>query len=212
MLLALGLIALGSLSNFVTFNAYAKSIISIVSHPVAALGLACVLAFLQSKNYKNSTFITFKGIEQSIPIILITGAGGAFGQILKQSELSTILQSTFDTDYTALGLVFTAYVMAMIIKTAQGSSTAALVIASSIIFPLVAPFELNTWQLAVIVSTIGCGAMAVSHANDSYFWVVTKFSDFTVNEGYKKYSLMTLLLSITGLVSCLILFTLVSYP
>ena len=193
-----------------TFNAYAKSIISIVSHPVAALGLACVLAFQQSKNYKNSTFITFKGIEQSIPIILITGAGGAFGQILKQSELSTILQSTFDTDYTALGLVFTAYVMAMIIKTAQGSSTAALVIASSIIFPLVAPFELNTWQLAVIVSTIGCGAMAVSHANDSYFWVVTKFSDFTVNEGYKKYSLMTLLLSITGLVSCLILFTLVS--
>jgi len=207
-LLAILLIASGSLLQFTGKESILAEVITFISDPAVALVIACFIAFVQLSKTQNRGSLIVTGAKQSLPIILITGTGGAFGQVLKQSALSQTLANTFaqDGSGSAISLLLIAYVMAVIIKSAQGSSTAAIVITSSILFPLTAGYDLSIWQIAVIISTIGVGAMAVSHANDSFFWVVTRFSEMSVKEGYSKYSLLTLILSITGLGSCLLLF------
>ena len=75
----------------------------------------------------------------------------------------------------------------------QGSSTSALVIASAILAPLIPEIgSASVFQLSLLVMAFGAGAMTVSHANDSYFWVVTQFSGFSVKQGYRGFTLMTL--------------------
>jgi len=210
-ILAITLIACGSLLQFTAAEGFLTQIIAFISDPVVALIIACLVAFVQLNRSQNRKSLLFSGTKQALPIILITGTGGAFGQVLKQSALSDTLSTTFSQDNggSVMSIVLIAYIMAVIIKSAQGSSTAAIVITSSILFPITTGYDLNTWQIAIIISTIGVGAMAVSHANDSFFWVVTRFSGMSVKEGYTKYSFLTLALSLTGLGSCLLLILLI---
>lgn len=210
-LMALVLISLGSMSNVLSVEGNIRSIFNVLANPIFALSVACILGAIQLRDSTEVKARLLEGTKQALPIILITACGGAFGQVLKQSSLINVLSEQLtNSSYEAVIILVIAYVLAFIIKTAQGSSTAALVITSSILLPIISPLELNVWATAIIVSTIGCGAMAVSHANDSYFWVVTKFSGLSVEEGYKKYSLMTFVLSLTGFLTCLAFFLLVS--
>jgi GntP family gluconate:H+ symporter len=177
---------------------------SIVVHPVTALFIGTMIAWFQIGVEKRKFTLWKKGTADALPIVLITGMGGAFGQVLKESSLSTSLSETFITSGgTFAHLLLIGFTGALIIKTAQGSSTAAIVITSSILFPLTG--GLSGWETALLISAIGSGAMAISHANDSYFWVVSKFSDLSVRESYQYFSVLTLVLGLTGFVSCWIL-------
>lgn len=142
----------------------------------------------------------------ALPIIIITAMGGAFGAVLKQSSMADLLEQTF-TDFggSPAMLLILGYVVSLILKTAQGSSTASLVITSSIMFPLLLTAGLTPWDTALLIGAIGSGAMAISHANDSFFWVVTRFSGLSVRQGYLRFSLTTLLLSLSGLATSLLL-------
>jgi GntP family gluconate:H+ symporter len=163
--------------------------------------VACVIAWIQIGKERKTAWIG-KGIKDALPIVLITGMGGAFGQVLKMSTLISNVTDLFaSSGGSAAYLLLIGFATALIIKTAQGSSTAAIVISSSLIFPLTG--ELTAWQTALLISAIGSGAMAVSHANDSYFWVVSRFSGMTVRQSYKYFSLLTLLLAATGILTCL---------
>ena len=200
-LIAMAMIATGSVIG--TLNGGTSSY-TWIFHPITALLVASVWAWLQVPVKAGRSGLLLNGIREALPIVLITGMGGAFGQILKASDLVSSLTASFGQNSGDLGeLLLIAFLCAFIIKTAQGSSTAAIVITSSLILPLVD--GLSPWQTAILISGIGSGAMAVSHANDSYFWVVTKFGELKVRESYTHFSLVTLAMALTGLATAYIL-------
>ncbi len=140
-----------------------------------------------------------EGIQSAAPILLITGAGGAFGAMLKITPLGDYLGSTL----SALGIgLFMPFVVAAALKTAQGSTTVALVTTSALVAPLLPQLGLDSEMGRVLtVMAIGAGAMTVSHANDSFFWVVTQFSRMTVSTAYRAQTLATLVQGIAGMLA-----------
>jgi GntP family gluconate:H+ symporter len=134
----------------------------------------------------------------SAPIILITGAGGVFGMMLQNSGIATLVSSNLASMNWGL---FLPFLMALALKTAQGSSTVAMITTASIVAPLLPVLGLDTDILKVFgVLAIGCGAIAISHANDSFFWVMTQMTGMNIKMGNQTHSLGTLLLACTAIV------------
>ncbi|MEX0649059.1 MAG: GntP family permease [Balneolaceae bacterium] len=131
-------------------------------------------------------------------IILITGAGGAFGAVLRETDLGD-----FAAQFASgggLGILI-PFLIAAFLKTAQGSSTVAIITAAAICAPLLEPMGLESATgKALVVLAIGAGSLTVSHVNDSYFWVVAKFSDMDTATALKTHTTTTLVMGITGLV------------
>ena len=184
--------------------------IAFVGEPVISLVIGIMLCLLLPKklNYDmlSSSGWVGKAIKDAASIILITGAGGIFGKILQNSGIADILGQTL-TEYN-MG-IFLPFVLAAAIKTAQGSSTVALVTTASIIMPMMAPLGFDSEiQKALVVIVIGAGSAVVSHANDSFFWVVTQMSGMNVNTGYRLFSLGSGILGLTGAISVYVFYTL----
>ncbi len=175
-------------------------IIGFVGEPVIALLIGVFLCLLlpQKLNYDmlSTTGWVGKAVKDAASIVLITGAGGIFGQILQDSGIATTLGQSLSP--LNLG-IFLPFVLAAALKTAQGSSTVALITAASIVMPMMPALGFETeMQKALVVLAIGAGSSVISHANDSFFWVVTQMSGMGVNTGYRLFSLGTFVLGITG--------------
>jgi GntP family gluconate:H+ symporter len=168
----------------------AKAFLSFIGDPVTALLIGIILAlFLVKKDYIQEAKGDWmgEGIKNAAVILAITGAGGAFGAILKASPMSGFIESSL----AGLNLgILLPFFISVALKTAQGSSTVAIITTSSIMAPIMGTLGLNP---ALTVLAIGSGAMVVSHANDSYFWVVSKFSDMEVSVAYRSYTTATLI-------------------
>lgn len=137
-----------------------------------------------------------KAVKDAASIVLITGAGGIFGAILQNSGIAEVLGSTL-TEYD-LG-IFLPFLLAAALKTAQGSSTVALITAASIIMPMMPSLGFDSdMQKALVVVALGAGSSVVSHANDSFFWVVTQMSGMDVKTGYRLFSTGTFVLGTTA--------------
>ncbi len=163
--------------------------------PVVALLLGVFFAFLLPKKLTTEMLSTSGWVGESIvgaaTIIIITGAGGAFGEVLKGSGISQFITDQVGPN-ASLSLLL-PFGVAAILKTAQGSSTVAISTTAAVILPLLGPLGLDSpTGRALVVVTIGAGSMIVSHVNDSYFWVVTGFSKMSLKEGYKYQTLGTL--------------------
>ena len=105
----------------------------------------------------------------------------------------------------AIGIFF-PFLLAAILKSAQGSSTVAITTTAGIVAPLLPVLGFATpLEISLVVMAIGAGAMTVSHANDSYFWVVTNFGEMQPEEGYKTQTAMTLVIGIAAIVEIFIL-------
>lgn len=183
--------------------------INFVGEPVISLLIGIFLClFLPKKlNYDmlSSSGWVGKAIKDAASIILITGAGGIFGKILQNSGIADILGQTL-TDYN-MG-IFLPFVLAAALKTAQGSSTVALVTTASIIMPMMPSLGFDSEiQKALVVVAIGAGSAVVSHANDSFFWVVTQMSGMNVKTGYRLFSLGSGLLGLTGAITVFIFYS-----
>jgi gluconate:H+ symporter, GntP family len=138
------------------------------------------------------------GISAAAPILLITGAGGAFGTILKEVQIGEIIGNLL-AGYQ-LG-IFLPFIIAAAFKTAQGSSTVALIATSALIAPLLSTIGLESLYGKVLaVMATGAGAMTISHANDSYFWVVTQFSGMDVKTGIKTHTTATLIQGLSSII------------
>ena len=161
-------------------------------NPVIALLLGCIPALLLPARVSRTDWIK-DALTLAGPILIITGLGGAFGAILKASTLADDVAGWVGTEALSLTtLVAISFGLAALLKTAQGSSTGALVITSGMIAPLVPLAGLTGGiELSLLTLAIGGGAMTVSHGNDSYFWVVTRFSGIGVGEAYRSYSVLT---------------------
>lgn len=137
-----------------------------------------------------------EGIRISAPILLITASGAAFGAVLAASDLTDFLGSSLST--LGLGLAV-PFLISAALKTAQGSSTVAMVTTSVLLLPLLPALGLDS-DLGKVLSVlaIGAGAMVVSHANDSYFWVVSQLSRIPVATAYRTLTPATAIQGVAG--------------
>ena len=173
--------------------------------PTVALLIGVFLSFRLipdwSEEYINGW--VSEGLRNSATIIMITAAGGAFGAVLKATEVGTYISGLL-AGYQ-LG-IFLPFIIAVAMKTAQGSSTVALITTSALVSPMLVDLGLSSESArALTVISIGAGAMIISHANDSYFWVVSQFSGMDTTTAYKSYSLATLVQGVTSIVFVYIL-------
>lgn len=203
------LICLGSIANFPSAPLGKEGLFSLLvflGQPVNALliGLFLSLLLLKSDN-KIAEFSEriSQGLVAAAPIILITGAGGAFGAVLKATPIGDFLGSSL----SALGVgIFMPFIVAAALKSAQGSSTVALVATSALVAPMLGDIGLGSEMGRVLtVMAIGAGAMTVSHANDSFFWVVTQFSRMSVKQAYKAQTMATLIQGVTSMLAVYVL-------
>lgn len=188
------IVKLGTASSSTLFE-----IFYFITSPTMALGIGMLFAFSQSKK-NNTLFINQtlkKGIEQAAPILIITGMGGALGSIIQTIPLEDYAVSL--TAFEGLGILI-PFLIAALLKTAQGSSTVAIITTSSIIFPLLPLLGLDSEMGKVwAILALGVGSMTVSHANDSYFWIVTQMGGLDVKSAFRSHSVGTLLQGLVGL-------------
>jgi GntP family gluconate:H+ symporter len=171
--------------------------IRFIGDPVVALILGLLSSLLLVRKGELGKAINDwmgQGIKDSAIILVITAAGGSFGAIIAASPIVDFIKGGMVN--LSLG-VFMPFIIAAALKTAQGSSTVAIITTSSILAPMLGTIGLDPALAAV---AIGAGSMVVSHANDSYFWVVSQFSGIPVATAYKTYSSAT---AIEGIVAAL---------
>jgi len=183
--------------DFVTF-------LDFLGQPAVALLIGVFIAFTLPKKLTTEMVSTNgwvgKAIVAAANIIIITGSGGAFGQVLKNSGIGIFLGEHLG-QITALS-IWLPFIISAALKTSQGSSTVAIITSASICAPLLGALGLDApTAKALTVVAIGAGSMVVSHANDSYFWVVTGFSGMTIKQGYKLQTLGTLVVGTAAAVT-----------
>ena len=167
-----------------------------IGEPFIALLIGVFLSLLLPKKLEKEMLSTTgwvgKSLSDAASIILITGAGGIFGKVLQNSGIADVLGDTL----AGLNLsIWLPFILAAAIKTAQGSSTVALITTASIMAPLMDKLGFaDNLEKAMVVIAIGAGSAVVSHANDSFFWVVTQMSGMDVRMGYRMQSLGTFVL------------------
>lgn len=177
------------------------SLFHFLGQPLNALmiGLGLSLLLLKGDNkVKEFSDRISQGLAVAAPILLITGAGGAFGAVIKATPIGDFI----GTSLSALGIgIFMPFLVAAALKSAQGSSTVALVATSALVAPMLGDIGLGSEMGRVLtVMAIGAGAMTVSHANDSFFWVVTQFSRMSVAQAYRAQTMATLIQGITAII------------
>lgn len=203
-----------------SFNNYGKylteglifDVITFLGNPVIALLIGLGFALLLPKELERKMLSTEgwvgKALKDAAVIIMITGAGGVFGKVLQNSGIADVIGSGLEG--MSLG-IWVPFIISAAIKTAQGSSTVAMITTASIIAPLLASlgFESDA-SIAFCVLAIGAGSMVVSHANDSFFWVVTQMTGMSVSQGYRLHSVGTGIIGISSIIVIYILSLVVS--
>ncbi|ADG71232.1 GntP family permease [Brachyspira murdochii] len=207
-LLPIVLIALKSIADFPSAplgDGALKTFFSFIGTPVIALllGIFLSMTLLTKVSKDDRLSIMSEGILNSASILAITGAGGSFGEILKSLPIAEILSSSLLQFNIG---VFLPFIIAMLLKTAMGASTVSMIVTSSMMLPLMATLGFTSEiQKVLVIMAIGAGAMTVSHANDSYFWVVSQFSNMTPQQAYKCQTGVTLVQGLTTIIIVFIL-------
>lgn len=216
------LLALGSFANFpvgvnaqgnkeVLITGFANTLLTFLGAPVNALFIGLLFAIfglLPQRNEETLTKWMGEGLLDAAVIIMITGAGGSLGAVIKATPIADYVKTLIDGNlaFVGVGALIITFLIAAVLKTAQGSSTASMVITSTIMFPLLPSLGLDAMMGTVpigqmlTVMAIGCGAMVVSHVNDSYFWVVTQFSKMSLSTAYRAQTMATLVQGLVGIV------------
>ena len=201
------LMALASVSSMAGWTGFIANLLTFLGKPIIALTVGTLLAIAQLGGVGKMDdlyTITNDTLKTVGPILFVTAAGGVLGKVIASSSMVTYI-----TDHAAalqtIGIFF-PFILAAILKTAQGSSTVAITTTAGIVAPLLEVLGFaSPVRAALVVMAIGAGAMTVSHANDSYFWVVTNFGDMTPEQGYKTQTAMTLVLGVASMVGIFIL-------
>lgn len=179
----------------------AASVLRFIGEPVIALIIGMILSFFLPKKFDRELLSTTgwvgKSLTSAAVIIMITAAGGSFGMILRNSGIADILGESLAGANVGIWLPF---IIAAALKSAQGSSTVAIVTTASLIAPMMEALGfVSPVGKALAVMSLCSGAMVMSHVNDSFFWVVTQLSGMNVKTGCKLHGLGTLLGGLTAM-------------
>ena len=173
--------------------------------PVVALLIGVLLAFNCKRGWHKNELskILQDSVEKAGGVLVVIGMGGAFGAILTATKLGDHLSQSMALG--TMGLFF-PFLLTAVLKTAQGSSTVAIITASSLVLPLLHALGLDTENGKLFcVLAMGAGSMTVSHTNDAYFWVISRFSGISMKTMLKVYTVSTLFMGIITLVTVYIL-------
>lgn len=184
-----------------------------LGNPIIALAIGvifCVFLLADAKKMREFDHITNESLKIAGPILFITAAGGVLGNVITEAGFVKFIEENAST-IKAIGIFF-PFIISAVLKTAQGSSTVAIITTASIMGAFSDGNSLmyilgftSEISAALCVMAIASGAMCVSHANDSYFWVVTNFSKMTADQGYRTQTAMTFIMGVVGMISVYIL-------
>lgn len=201
------LMALGSIASMAKWTGFALTICTFLGTPIIALAVGTLFGvwlLADTKQMKKFYDITNETLKTVGPILFVTAAGGVLGKVIAVSGMVQFITSNASLLQT-VGIFF-PFLLAAILKTAQGSSTVAITTTAGIMAPLMTLLGLASPVLSTLtVMAIGAGAMTVSHANDSYFWVVTNFGAMKPEQGYKTQTMVTLVEGIAAMAGVFVL-------
>lgn len=196
------LMALGSVASMAKWTGFLFDISTFLGTPIIALAVGTVFGVLQMQGAgKMDQFytVTNETLKTVGPILFVTAAGGVLGKVISSTSMVAYITSNAAMLET-VGIFF-PFILAAILKSAQGSSTVAITTTAGILAPLMGVLGLASPVMASLtVMAIGAGAMTVSHANDSYFWVVTNFGSMEPEQGYKTQTACTLIMGVASII------------
>ena len=170
--------------------------IKALSKPEVALAIGVVVALGTTQRKVDQSSWILNALRAGGPVLLITAMGGALGGVLKLIDVAGWLEGMVLPGAFVLVLPF---IIAAVLKSAQGSSTVAIITTASMMLPLLAPFGLDTELGKVwVILSLGVGAMTVSHANDSYFWIVSEMGGLSSDEAFRYHTRATALQGVVG--------------
>jgi GntP family gluconate:H+ symporter len=174
------------------------NLVSICGEPVIALTVGVLLAIYAWKDRKGKGLMALlaEGSGKAGGILVIIGAGGAFGGVLSSLNFGQHLGSAIPI--AGMGILL-PFLVTSILKTAQGSSTVAIISAASLIQPLIPVLGLGSENGHLLcVLSMGTGSMMISHANDAYFWVIARFSSLEPRHMFRVYTPATICMGLIG--------------
>lgn len=182
-----------------------RSIFSFIGHPIVALIIACLLSFVILGRFKGLTMDDIQSVSNAALnstglIILVTGAGGVFKQVLVDSGIGDAVGKAFST--LSLSPIILAFIIAVVVRISAGSATVSMATAAAIVAPIV---QGTSVEPALVVIAIAAGSTAFSHVNDSGFWLVNRYFGLSTKDTLRSWTVMETLIGLTGLVVALIL-------
>lgn len=200
--------ALGSLSAALKWKGAMAGFLAFIGTPIIALTIGLlfgILLLVQRSEMKYFNTMTTETLKVVGPILFITAAGGVLGKVIASAGFVAFMQE-HATVLAAVGIFF-PFLISAILKTAQGSSTVAITTTAGIMGSIAESSSMMTalglaspMAAVLTVMAIGAGSMTVSHANDSYFWVVTNFGKLKPEDGYKTQTMVTLLQGLASII------------
>ncbi|MFD4541096.1 GntP family permease [Streptomyces bauhiniae] len=178
-----------------------RSVIEFFGHPFVALTIALVLAYYllgirrgwSRKSLENVSTASLKPVGN---ILLVVGAGGVFGAVLKASGVAQALSDTFHG--VGLPVIVLAYLISLVLRVAQGSATVAIVTTAGIVAPLLTEGHHSQAFTALVIMAISAGSIFASHVNDGGFWMVAKYFGITERDTLKTWTVLESVLSVAG--------------
>lgn len=188
-----------------------NSVMSLAGHPFTALLVANLLAWYflgirRGLGREKLLSVSARSLAPAGTIILLTGAGGVFKQILVDTGSGEMLATSLSS--AGIPVVLFAFFAAAAIRVMQGSATVAMITAAGLTAPLLPAAQYSSMQLACIVIAIASGATVLSHVNDSGFWLVSQYLGLTEKQTFRSWTMMTVVMGMTGLVCASILYSL----
>ena len=182
-------------------NSNVYGLIQLIGHPFVALIIANILAWgilgiKRGFSKEGLLKISTESLKPAGTIILLTGAGGVFKQVLIETKAGEQLAGAV-ADFNIPLLLF-AFIAAVLVRILQGSATVAMITAAGLVAPIIASLHLNNMQIAAIVIAIASGASTLSHLNDSGFWLIREYLGMDEKQTFRSWTMMTVILSLTG--------------
>ena len=143
-------------------------------------------------------------MEPAGTIILLTGAGGVFKQVLVETGAGELIANAF-VSWNFPIIVF-GFLAAAVIRILQGSATVSMITAAGLVFPILATVDLSQGKLAAIVIAIASGASILSHVNDSGYWLVKEYLGMNEKQTFRSWTMMTTILAFVGFISASVLY------
>lgn len=200
------LIVLNTFTNvFLAKDSYVRIVLGFIGHPFFALTLATLIAFVGLGRYRGMSREKINEIATSALapaglIILVTGAGGVFKQVLVDSGVGKMLAEAFAG--TALSPIFLAFIIAVLVRVAAGSATVAMMTAGGIMAPMLSAFNVEP---ALIVIAIAAGSTVLSHVNDSGFWLVNRYFGISEKDTLRSWTVMETIIGVVGVLAVFVL-------
>jgi gluconate transporter len=203
------LILLGTVSSVVLPEGHAaRDLLAFIGHPFTALIGAALLSFwlLGTRLGFSATEVremATKSLEPVGLIILVTGAGGVFGKVLVATGVGTAVADWMAT--SKLPLVVLAFLIATVVRVAQGSATVSMVTAAGLLAPIIEAGSYSAPHVAATVIAVASGATVLSHVNDSGFWLVSRYLGMSEKQTLRVWTIMETIVGLTGFAVVLVL-------